>query len=238
VSLRYDGNMLSTFAISLRRFAASAVAVSFLASALSASSAAASTSEKRTYEVRTDGKPSGHYVLKITDKPEGIDVVEDCEVDTKLLLIHYQYIYHAHEVWNARRLVSFESKRDDNFKHCVLSAQPNADKLQLTVNGKPSRTIDGDIITSSYWFLPNPGSESFTRRYLEIDTGRIYDAHLALIGTEPIQVGDQKLSCRHYKLTGGDQEDLWYDDQERLVRQSEIDAGHHTIIQLQSITHS
>jgi Family of unknown function (DUF6134) len=229
--------MLSTFGVSLCRLAASAVAVSFFASALPASSFAAGTFEKRTYEVRTDGKPSGHYVIKLTDKPDGVDVVEDCQVDTKLLLIHYQYIYHAREVWNAHRLVSFDSKRDDNFKHCILSVQPAADKLQLTVNGKPARTIDGDIITSSYWFLPNPGSENFTRTYLEIDTGRIYGAHLVLIGTEPIQVGDQKLTCKHYKLTGGDQEDLWYDEQDRLVRQSEIDAGHRTIIQLQSITH-
>ncbi|HEY9775994.1 MAG TPA: DUF6134 family protein [Planktothrix sp.] len=194
--------------------------------------------ERRIFEVRTDGKPSGHYEFQLNEKGSATDVVEDCDVNAKLLVLHFQYKYHAHEAWKSNRLVSFDSKRDDNFKHCVLSVQSTGDKLSMTVNGKTPHTVDGDIITSSYWFLPNPGSEKFSRRYLEIDTGRIYDAESVLVGSESIQVGDQKLNCKHYKMTGGDSEDLWYDEQNRLVRQSEIDAGHRTIITLQSIAHA
>jgi hypothetical protein len=193
--------------------------------------------EKRVYDVFVDDKPSGQYQLQFVDTPGATDVTSDSEVNTKVLFVHYKYVYHGHEVYQSKHLQSFDSNCDDGGKHIVVTAQRSGDKLTLKVNGKAQDTMDGATLTSSYWFLPEPGKDQFDEKYLEVDSGRLFNAHLQLIGEEPIKIGDRTEVCKHYRLTGGDKDDLWYDKENRMVKQTEMDQGHHTRMQARSIEH-
>lgn len=189
--------------------------------------------QKRIYEVRIDDKPAGNYQLKIINHGKDIDVTSDCEVNHRVLVFHYHYKYRGHEQWTADAVMAFESESDDNGKHCTITASAGARGLELKVNGK-TLSAGADTLTSSYWHLPRP-ADRISAKYLEVDSGRVFNADMVRVGDEPIKIGDRLEVCHHYKLSGGDSGDLWYDSEYRLVRQTSSDSGHKTTVQLQAI---
>ena len=46
------------------------------------------------------------------------------------------------------------------------------------------------------------------------------------------RVAGQAVECAHYRVSGGAQADLWFDANERLVRQDSIEDGHRTVLEL------
>ena len=71
---------------------------------------------------------------------------------------------------------------------------------------------------------------------LDADTGKEIAANLQHVGTSQINVNGSAQNCAHYRVTGrGVQADLWYDSQERLVRQESIEDGHKTLLELSRI---
>jgi hypothetical protein len=190
--------------------------------------------EKRIYEVRIDDQPAGNYQLKIVTHGKNVDVTSDCEVSHRVLVFHYHYKYHGHEQWTGNTVTAFDSQSDDNGKHCSISAHSSANGIKLTVNGK-ARNIDGATLTSSYWHLPKAPFDRLQAKYLEVDSGRTFDAELSRLGEEPLKIGDHSEVCQKYNLKGGDDANLWYDSEDRLVRETSSDSGHKTTVQLKSI---
>src|SRR5262249_13675627 len=162
-------------------------------------------------------KPAGIYTLKLQDTADGVDVQSQCDVDYRFLLFHYRYRYRGHEVWKGSKLASFESDCLDDGKSIRIKGQPGTNSFSLSVNGKTS-ALPLDVLTSSYWRLPpnrQPGGQ-----FLEVDSGRLFKAQLEPAGSEGLTVGDQNLQCKRYRLKGEDSGDLWYDEENRLVRQA------------------
>ncbi len=192
--------------------------------------------EKRIYEVLIDDHPAGNYVLKIATHGNEIDLSSDCEISHKVLIIHYHYKYHGHEHWSGNRITAFESESDDNGKHCTIAAHATPDGIEAKVNNKV-HTIDKDVLPSSYWHLPGAPFDRMLAKYLEVDSGRVFNAEICRLGDETIKIGDRSELCHHYSLKGGDSCDLWYDSAYRMVRQNSGELGHKSSVQLRSIQH-
>ena len=43
------------------------------------------------------------------------------------------------------------------------------------------------------------------------------------------------MACRHFKVTGSSPADLWFDEQDRLVRQKSVEEGHPIELRLRRI---
>ena len=57
--------------------------------------------------------------------------------------------------------------------------------------------------------------------------GRQVRADLALIGSEDVRVGGERIAARHYRLSGdGASWDVWYDDQRRVLRVADSESGY------------
>jgi hypothetical protein len=69
-----------------------------------------------------------------------------------------------------------------------------------------------------------------------VDTGQVFKAVFNRLADERVAIADRGENCQHYKLSGGDKTELWYDGSQLLVRQSSRDEGHTTVIQLKSRT--
>ncbi|HEY9790610.1 MAG TPA: DUF6134 family protein [Candidatus Obscuribacterales bacterium] len=188
--------------------------------------------ERRVYEVQIDKKPAGTYTLDLQDTSDGVDLQSRCDVDYRFLVFHYKYRYRGHEVWKGSKLNSFESDCLDDGKHISISVQPSANALSLSVNGK-ARTLPADVLTSSYWRLPldRPPAGQF----LEVDSGRVFKAQLEPAGSERLSIGDQSHQCKRFHVKGEDSGDLWYDEENRLVRQVSDSDGHATVVQLKEV---
>jgi hypothetical protein len=205
----------------------------FIGLPLSATVGASSSGiEQRVYEVRIDNKPAGTYTLDLQETPDGVDVKSHCNVDYRFLVFHYKYRYSGHEVWKGSKLNSFESDCLDDGKRILVTVQPSANALSLSVNGKTS-TLPADVLTSSYWRLPLDRAPA--GQFLEVDSGRVFKAQLEPAGSERLAIGDQSHQCKRFHVKGEDSGDLWYDEENRLVRQLSDSDGHATVVDLKKI---
>jgi len=48
-------------------------------------------------------------------------------------------------------------------------------------------------------------------------------------------VAGQSVSAAHYRLVGDVKVDLWYDAQDRMLRQDSLEDGHRTVLELTRI---
>jgi hypothetical protein len=71
--------------------------------------------------------------------------------------------------------------------------------------------------------------------FIDADSGQEYRVQWQTIGKEALAVGQQKMACTHYKLTGDAQVDLWFDNNDRLVKREMLREGRKTVVELMSV---
>jgi len=190
----------------------------------------AAVSERREYDVLIDNKPAGHYQLQFTRADQSTDVRSACDIEYHFLVFHYRYKYRGHEQWQAGALQSLESECNDDGKRSAIVAKRAGSQFDVSVNGH-TRQEPIDLRTSSYWTAPP--SQDFNGNFLEVDTGKLMHVRFQFIDAQNLQLGHRQVACRHYKLTGEDPGEAWYDDARRIiVRQISATDGHKTEVRL------
>jgi hypothetical protein len=200
--------------------------------------ARAAETETREFRVSIDGKPAGDYRLTIQRDGDRYTVQGAASIRVRVLFISYRYSYNGQEVWKDGRLQRLDSQTDDDGKRFTVSANANGEHLQVTSNGQTHQTR-GDAWTTSYWHRYLAKTE-FSRRdvvLLDVDTGKEIQATLHHLGSVALSVNGREQNCTHYKLRGGGLDvDLWYDAEDRLVREESIEDGHRMKMELTQIS--
>lgn len=199
------------------------------------SAASKSTTETRRYDINIDGKPAGNYTLVISLLPDGgVNVQSQASVRKRVLIFSYSYDYRGHEVWKNDHLTALESHSQEDGKPSDIAIAADSEGLKVKVNSRKQSITSLDTLPSSYWHLV--GQDKPSHKFVEVDSGRVFTANLQAVGDERLKTADGYENCHHFKLTGGDTADLWYDTTGRLVRQTSVDDGHHTEVMLKSRT--
>jgi hypothetical protein len=146
----------------------------------------------------------------------------------------YTYSYRGTEVWKDGKLVRLDSTSNDDGKRYTVAAMAEDNSLRVKVNGQ-ERTTSPEVWTTSYWRLPDARFRNQAVPLLDADTGRDIRGNLQYLGTQQIQVAGKVQDCAHYRVTGGVKVDLWYDQQERLVRQEALEDGHRIVLEITGI---
>jgi hypothetical protein len=199
---------------------------------LGVSVARAADVEIRTFDIQVDGKKSGNYQMTITHQPDGsVTLAAQSDVRVTLLAIPvYTYSYHSVEVWKNGLLQHFQSNGKEKSKEFSVRADVNGSTLRVQANGHEQQ-VRPDVWTTSCWCLPAPGFRNNNVPLFGCDTGVLKESHLQYIGTDQIKVGGQTQSCTHYRVMKDAMHDLWYDAQERLVRDEWMSDGHRTVLE-------
>jgi len=190
--------------------------------------------ETREFAVKVKNKPAGHYRMTIVSDQTGTTTMtSEANVDVRQFVVRYTYAYRGTEVWQNGRLIQMDSSANDNGTQFALSVRPNGDALRVQVNGQVHNTKP-DVWTTSYWKLAGPQFRNQNLLLLDADTGRDIQAQLRFVGQAVVNVAGEAQNCSHYKITGGRDlnVDVWYDDQERLVRQVSVEQGQQTLLEL------
>lgn len=187
--------------------------------------------ETRDYGIRVDGKPAGEYHTTVRKDNGTVTVTSQAEVRVRVLLINYSYSFRGSEVWKDGRLQRLESTTNDDGKRFAVTAWVDGKELRVKSNGQ-ERATRPDVWTTTYWRPPEARYRNQGVPLLDVDTGRDIRATLQFVGVNSINAAGQMLNCSHYRVLGGVQVDLWYDPQDRLVRQESIEDGHRTLIEL------
>jgi hypothetical protein len=193
---------------------------------LASDPARAADIETRDFAVFVSGKAAGEVHMTIHKQDASTTAVRtDTDIKVTQGLITYKYSFRGMEVWKDRRLVRLESSTDDNAKRFSVSATLDETGLKVKVNGVESST-KAEAWSSTYWTLPDMKLREGALTVLDADNGKEIDAKLTYIATEKHKISGQEVSLNHYRLTGKLTVDLWYDGQDRLVRQEWSEQGH------------
>jgi hypothetical protein len=214
--------------------------IAILLSAVSASRGAAAETEVRDFEVSIDGKAWGSYRMTINRHDDGkVSMTAEATVVVKKVITLYRYNYSGTEWWQDgkdARLLRLDSASNDNGKQFEVHAASGPSGLRVVVNGR-ERAVRGDAWTTTYWRLADGRFHNKGVPLLDADTGKDFNGRLDFLGTEQWNVGGQNRAYRHYRVTGGPNPvDLWYDAQDRLVRQEFTEDNHRTVLSLVSIS--
>lgn len=191
--------------------------------------------ETRDFNVLVEGKATGEAHMTIHKQEDGHTVVTtDTDIQVKLLVGHYRYAFRGREIWKGGRLVRLDSTCNDDGKVYVVSATAEGDKLRLKVNNA-EKALRGEVWLTSYWAEPS-GKANQELSLLDADTGKEMAARVQVVGVEAKAVAGQNVNVTHYKLTGKHgSTDLWYDGNNRLVRQEWLEDGRKVVMELKGL---
>jgi hypothetical protein len=188
---------------------------------------AAHADESRKFQVSVDNKPAGQYQLKVVEKDGSVESTTSIRVEVKHLLGSYKYAADSKETWKDGKLLGLKSTcNDDGTKH-ELSMTSDGTNMTLTADG---RTVKGTtaVYPTTYWSLPPVGNLTL----VDSDTGKLIPAKLEKVGAEKVRFLGKEQEATKYRLTGGVDITLWYDANNRLVRETFVETGHRTTMEL------
>jgi hypothetical protein len=196
--------------------------------------AAPLVSETRSFTVHVDGKPAGDYRMTVHQEGDTTTMTGVADVKIKYFLVSYVYNYRGTEVWKGDRLVRLESVTVDDKKHFNVTAWADGNALKVRANGQ-ERVNRFDAWTTTYWRLPPARFRNQQVPLLDADTGKELTGMLRFVGMEAVRVAGRPMQCAHWRVSGGVLVDVWYDGNERLVRQESVEDGHRTVLELTQV---
>jgi hypothetical protein len=205
---------------------------SILVLLVSAAIAQAGDEERRTYSVAVDKKPAGSHQIVIQTRDDGTQVV-NCQADVtvRVFLITFRYSFRSTETYKNGQLVQMSSNTNDDGKKHSVSIEANDQGLAMKADGKDI-LLKGNYWTTTYWKLPPEKQRGPNIAILDADTGKVTNAKFDKVGAEKLTIAGQAIDCTHYRLSGNVKADLWFDGNERMVRQDSVEDGHRTVLEL------
>jgi Family of unknown function (DUF6134) len=194
--------------------------------------------EVREYEVLVKGKPAGNVTTKITDTEDGITtVVTDAAVALNYVVYTYRYEFHGREAWQGAQLMSVDNRGIDDGTKFSTRVRCDLRGSVVEVQGRAQQAGPTLAMTTNYWHAP-PTSAGSVVQLMDADKGTIHGAHIDGITPEVVETAGRKIDCTHYRIGGDMPADLWFDSQQRLVRQQTIEDGYPTESRLTRLTSS
>jgi hypothetical protein len=189
--------------------------------------------ELREFEVLVKDKPIGTNTVRIVETDDGATIVAtDASVVMSFIVYTYRYEFHGREKWQQNRLVQVDNRADANGKPLGARAKCDARASFVEVRGKTPHWAPPLAMTTSYWRLPPAEYARGTMSILESDLGTIHAVRLQYVGPDEVIVQNQRIACHHYRIVGTVEAELWFDGQQRLVRQKTVETGYPTEMRL------
>jgi len=198
--------------------------------------ARAGEGEERVFKVTVDGKPGGTYRMTCRVAADGTETVTvAADVKLRVLVVNYTYTLRATEVWKDGKLVSLESKTDDDGKKKEARVETAADGgLTVAGSGGPRRTTRANLLVSTGWHAPAAGGT--TARVMEVEDGTETEARIDPLGRGEAVAGGRAVGGPRYRLTGRNlNSEWWFDDGGRPIRQTMKTDGHTVTLELVEI---
>jgi len=167
------------------------------------------------FTVLREGEDVGTYQIHFQRNGDALDVDVKTRIAVKIAFITvFRYEHDAHEVWRGDKLVSMETKtNDDGEDHSLVATANGNGELKIVGDGK-ELTAKGSMIPASLWnatFLE-------TKELLNSQVGTALAIDVAFKGEEPITVKGKSIRAKHYSMTGALERELWYDSDWVLVK--------------------
>ncbi len=167
--------------------------------ALPASALTLPSNGQLSFDVVRKGKDIGDHSYKFSGHEAAFTVRVSTDVEVKVPLIRttaYSFRHSSVETWKDGKLQNLKSKTDDD-------GEPHA--LSTTSKGAlPASLWNDDIVRVG--------------KLMNTIDGKVVNIRVADLGKERVQVKGGQIAAHHYRLSGGVERDLWYDENGNLAR--------------------
>ena len=176
--------------------------------------AGAQGTETRRFAITRNGVQIGMHVIEVNRSGQETSVAIVTNLTVKVLFVTaYHLQLTASERWVNGRLVALNSTSDNNGTRHFVSVAAKGSSLEVTVDGKAT-LIDPNIMPASFW---NP--ELLGRPImLDAQDGQIMPVSVRDGGEEDLTINARIIKAHHYTINSRYSQDVWYDDQARLVQ--------------------
>ncbi len=167
------------------------------------------------FTVLRDGDQVGTHHLAFHRDGDDLQVDIRTRIAVKLAFITvFRFEHDGHEVWHNDRLVSLETKtNDDGTDHSLQAEADGAGDLRIIGDGK-ERLAKDSLIPASLW------NHSFldSKELMNSLDGSDLAIDVAFKGDETVSVNGKDVPAKHYSMTGDFARELWYDQDWVLVK--------------------
>lgn len=158
----------------------------------------------------------------ITYSCQGDDLLVETEISgevTVMSLPIYKLAGHYREVWRGDRLISFDSKLNDNGEQFEVSARAEGDQMMIDRRR-------GIIAAPASIVSDHPWNFAVLDRTLLFDArrGKLRHVQVEPVGEEALLIGGREVPAKRYQMTGDLERVLWYGDDGSLLR-SQLEYG-------------
>ena len=163
--------------------------------------------QRLSYAIMRNGVQIGQHDVDIATDGETTTVDFRTQIAVKVMFINaYSFGYAGREAWTQNSFVSFQSKTNDNGAQHAVSATSNGDKTTIVADGKTLNAL-GNVIPASFWNM------AFLSRtdFFHTETGLLLKIAVTDLGNEQLSTRMGPKLAHHYRLTGGMERDLWFD---------------------------
>lgn len=190
----------------------------------------------REFDVIVDGSRVGSSRLEVTEHPEGRTVATtDTQISIRVLFFTYVHRYRGSESWHAGQPRKLDGQTQSGTDERSVRALLETSRSEVSIDGDAQPIGPAVHLTTSFWYWPTQLDKLKALTLLNVDDGQMVQAECEKIGAEVLVVGTQKVNCTHYRLKGGSETDLWFDEDRLLVLRKGLDEGHRTELRLLTI---
>lgn len=176
--------------------------------------AAQASTEMLRFAITRNGEEIGTHAIEISRAGKETSVSVSTNLIVKVLFVTAYRLQHTEsERWVDGRLVALNSTCDDNGTRHTVSASVKGSGLEVKVDGK-AKLVDSNIVPGSFW---NP---ELLRRSVMLDTkdGQLMPVSVRDGGEQELIVDSRTVKAHRYTINSRYSQDVWYDDQARLVQ--------------------
>jgi hypothetical protein len=178
------------------------------------SAGAQASTETTRFAITRNGEQIGVHLIEVNRSGQEISVAIVTDLTVKVLFVTaYRLQLTASERWVNGRLVALSSRSDNNGTRHFVSVAAKGFSLEVKVDGKVT-LIDPNIMPASFW---NP--ELLGRPImLDAQDGQIMPVSVRDGGEEDLMINGRIVKALRYTINSRYSQDVWYDDQARLVQ--------------------
>ncbi len=163
--------------------------------------------QRLSYAIMRNGSQIGLHEMEIATDGATVTVDFRTQIAVKVMFVNaYSFGYAGREIWAQNSFVSFQSKTNDNGASHAVTATFEADKTVIVADGK-TISAAGNVIPASFWNM------AFLTRtdFFHTENGQLLKISVTDLGDEQLSTRMGPKLAHHYRLTGGLERDLWFD---------------------------
>ncbi len=182
------------------------IALALLAPAATGLNAEPQT-QRLSFAIMRNGMQIGQHDIFISTEGATTTVDFRTDIQVKVMFINaYSFSYVGREVWTDSNFESFRSQTNDNGAMRSVNAVASPEKVAITADGARMEAPK-NAVPASFWNL------DFVNRtdFFHTETGKPLKISVTDLGNEQISTRLGPRLAHHYRLRGGLDRDLWFD---------------------------